>query len=105
MSEDITDVEVKEIIGVHIDLSPEGVETTALSVIHHVLCRMRTVHAEPELVLKLSDSLYGLPAALLQKDYRDIRRHTIQAILADRDIQERYKKMIESTKLVKEKSA
>lgn len=57
-----------------LDLSHEGIETTALRALYRGLCSIRLAAFEsPSDAYKLADAMHNLPIALEKKDYDKIR--------------------------------
>ena len=68
-----------------LDLTPEGIEATALRALYSGLCKIRLEAREnPELVYSLADAMHNLPIALGKKDYDRIRLYTVEAVHAQR---------------------
>lgn len=68
-----------------LDLTPEGIEATALRALYRGLCKIRLEAREnPALVYSLADAMHNLPIALQKKDYDSIRMYTIEAVHAQR---------------------
>lgn len=82
MAASLTELEVAETL----DLSPQGIERTALNALYQGLCRIRTASDDPASIYRLADAMHNLPRALERKDHNLIRLHTIEAVMAELEV-------------------